>query len=125
MKLVSVFLRLMLRTALLLLPAGVFAQAAPAVAPVQASVPSLYFLDGQPSTQQAINELNRRTIASVNVVKGPDATRIFGEQAGGGVMVVVTKRNVSSEAVAEFNRRYNIQPPLAPTPPNPAPAVKP
>ncbi|WBO83981.1 TonB-dependent receptor plug domain-containing protein [Hymenobacter yonginensis] len=117
MKLLSVSLRLALRTALLVLPAGVFAQAAPAPAPVQASAPSLYFLDGQPSTQQAINELNRRTIASVNVVKGPEATRIFGDGATGGVMVVVTKRNVSSEAVAEFNRRYNIQPPVVPAPP--------
>ncbi|AII52104.1 TonB-dependent receptor plug domain-containing protein [Hymenobacter sp. APR13] len=117
MKLLTVSLRLALRTALLVLPAGVFAQAAPAPAPVQASAPSLYFLDGQPSTQQAINELNRRTIASVNVVKGSEATRIFGEGATGGVMVVVTKRNVSSEAVAEFNRRYNIQPPLVPAPP--------
>ncbi|WBA41023.1 M56 family metallopeptidase [Hymenobacter canadensis] len=79
--------------------------------------PSLYFLDGQPSTQQAINALNRRTIASVNVVKGPDATSVFGVGAADGVMVVVTKRNVSSETVAEFNRRYNIQPPVVPVPP--------
>ncbi|MBC6699908.1 M56 family metallopeptidase [Hymenobacter puniceus] len=90
---------------------------------VSTAKPSLYFLDGQPSTAQAINELNRRTIASVNVVKGPEATRIFGSGATDGVMVVVTKRNVSSEAVAEFNRRYNIQPPLVPAPPTPA--VKP
>jgi hypothetical protein len=124
MKLLSVFLRLVLHTALLVLPVGVFAQAAPAAAPVQGSVPSLYFLDGQPSTAQAINALNRRTIASVNVVKGPDATRIFGAGAAEGVMIVVTKRNVSSEAVAEFNRRYNIQPPVVPAPPaTPAPAT--
>lgn len=92
------------------------AQNAPA-APAQASGPSLYFLDGQPSTQQAINALNRRTIASVNVVKGPDATRIFGAGAVDGVMVVVTKRNVGSEAVAEFNRRYDIRPVETPVPP--------
>lgn len=92
------------------------AQNAPA-APAQASGPSLYFLDGQPSTQQAINALNRRTIASVNVVKGPDATRIFGAEAADGVMIVVTKRNVGSEAVAEFNRRYDIRPVETPTPP--------
>ena len=119
MKLLSVSLRLALRTALLVLPAGVFAQATPAPAPVQASAPSLYFLDGQPSTQQAINALNRRTIASVNVVKGLEATRIFGDGATGGVMVVVTKRNVSSEAVAEFNRRYDIRPVETPAPPAP------
>ena len=94
------------------------AQNTPA-APAQASGPSLYFLDGQPSTQQAINQLNRRTIASVNVVKGPDATRIFGAGAADGVMVVVTKRNVGSEAVAEFNRRYDIRPVETPAPPAP------
>lgn len=94
------------------------AQTAPA-APAQASGPSLYFLDGQPSTQQAINQLNRRTIASVNVVKGPDATRIFGAEAADGVMIVVTKRNIGSEAVAEFNRRYDIRPVETPAPPAP------
>ncbi|WP_426489909.1 hypothetical protein [Hymenobacter sp. 102] len=92
------------------------AQTAP-VAPAQATGPSLYFLDGQPSTQQAINQLNRRTIASVNVVKGPDATRIFGAEAADGVMIVVTKRNVGSEAVAEFNRRYDIRPVETTAPP--------
>ncbi|RSK42627.1 TonB-dependent receptor plug domain-containing protein [Hymenobacter perfusus] len=111
----------------LLLTLGLAAPAAQAqttpAAPVQASGPSLYFLDGQPSTQQAINALNRRTIASVNVVKGPDATRIFGAEATDGVMIVVTKRNVGSEAVAEFNRRYDIRPVEAPVPP--APPVRP
>ncbi|MCA8832482.1 hypothetical protein [Hymenobacter pini] len=92
------------------------AQTAPA-APAQATGPSLYFLDGQPSTQQAINALNRRTIASVNIVKGPDATRIFGAEAADGVMIVVTKRNVGSASVAEFNRRYDIRPVETPTPP--------
>ncbi|AHJ95652.1 TonB-dependent receptor plug domain-containing protein [Hymenobacter swuensis] len=105
----------------LLLLLGIAAPAAQAqnalAAPAQASGPSLYFLDGQPSTQQAINQLNRRTIASVNVVKGPDATRIFGAGAADGVMVVVTKRNVGSEAVAEFNRRYDIRPVETPVPP--------
>ncbi|WP_185817003.1 hypothetical protein [Hymenobacter metallilatus] len=88
-------------------------------APAQGSGPSLYFLDGQPSSQQAINQLNRRTIASVNVVKGPDATRIFGAEAAEGVMIVVTKRNVGSAAVAEFNRRYDIRPVETPAPPTP------
>lgn len=83
---------------------------ATSAAPAQANGPSLYFLDGQPSTQQAINALNRRTIASVNVLKGADAARIFGAEAADGVMIVVTKRNVGSEAVAEFNRRYDIRP---------------
>ncbi|MDU0370637.1 hypothetical protein ACFPAF_09560 [Hymenobacter endophyticus] len=92
------------------------AQATPA-APAQASGPSLYFLDGQPSTQEVINQLNRRTIASVNIVKGPDATRIFGAEAADGVMIVVTKRNVGSGAVAEFNRRYDIRPTETPVPP--------
>ncbi len=92
----------------------------PAVSDVQ---PSLYFLDGQPSDAKTIEALNGRTIASVNVVKGPAAARVFGAGAADGVMMVVTKRNVGSEAVAEFNHRYNIQPVLAPTPP--APPVRP
>ena len=86
------------------------------------AAPSLYFLDGQPTTKKAIDELNRRTIASVNVVKGTEAVRIFGEEATEGVMIVVTKRNVSSAAVAEFNRRYDIRPvetPAVSTPPTP------
>ncbi|GGG38876.1 hypothetical protein [Hymenobacter glacieicola] len=79
--------------------------------------PSLYFLDGQPSDQKTIEQINRRTIASVNVVKGDEARRIFGAEAGEGVMIVVTKRNVGSAAVAEFNRRYDIRPVETPAPP--------
>ncbi|UOQ78994.1 hypothetical protein MUN84_10985 [Hymenobacter sp. 5516J-16] len=82
-----------------------------------ATGPSLYFLDGQPSDQKTIEQLNRRTIASVNVVKGDEARRIFGAEAGEGVMIVVTKRNVGSAAVAEFNRRYDIRPVETPVPP--------
>lgn len=72
--------------------------------------PSLYFLDGERTDKKTIDELNRRTIASVNVVKGSEAVRIFGAEAAQGVMIVVTKRNVSSAGVAEFNRRYDIRP---------------
>ncbi|SDY21782.1 hypothetical protein [Hymenobacter psychrophilus] len=87
-----------------------------------AAAPSLYFLDGQPTAKKNIDDLNRRTIASVHVVKGAEAIRIFGAAAGEGVMVVVTKRNVASAAVAEFNRRYDIRPveaPVVATPPAP------
>lgn len=94
---------------------------APAETRIEAA-PSLYFLDGQPTAKKNIDELNRRTIASVHVVKGAEAVRIFGPAAAEGVMIVVTKRNVASAAVAEFNRRYDIRPvevPVAPTPPAP------
>lgn len=87
-----------------------------------ADAPSLYFLDGQPTNKKTIDELNRRTIASVHVVKGAEAARIFGATAGEGVMIVVTKRNVASAAVADFNRRYDIRPvetPVVPAPPAP------
>ncbi|SET88803.1 hypothetical protein [Hymenobacter actinosclerus] len=87
------------------------------------AAPSLYFLDGQPTDKKTIDVLNRRTIASVHVVKGAEAVRIFGASATEGVMIVVTKRNVASAAVAEFNRRYDIRPvevPVVPTPPDPA-----
>lgn len=123
MRILTFFRSTAFGTSLLLL-LGIAAPAAQAqttpAAPAQASGPSLYFLDGQPSTQEAINQLNRRTIASVNIVKGPDAARIFGAEATDGVMIVVTKRNVGSAAVAEFNRRYDIRPvetPAQPTPP--------
>jgi hypothetical protein len=108
---------LMLAAALLSKPTTALAQTtSSATAATRSAQPSLYFLDGQPSDSKTIEALNGRTIASVNVVKGPDATRIFGAGAAEGVMIVVTKRNVGSEAVAEFNRRYDIQPPLVPAP---------
>ncbi|WP_147320704.1 hypothetical protein [Hymenobacter lapidiphilus] len=89
------------------------------------AAPSLYFLDGQLTNKKTIDELNRRTIASVNVVKGAEAVRIFGDTAGEGVMIVVTKRNVASAGVAEFNRRYDIRPVEVPaTPMPPAPRVQ-
>lgn len=93
------------------------AEPEPAAPARQTDGPSLYFLDGVASDQKTINELNRRTIASVNVVKGEAATRIFGVEAAEGVMIVVTKRNVGSAAVAEFNRRYDIRPTETPATP--------
>ncbi|RPD49419.1 hypothetical protein DNI29_01040 [Hymenobacter sediminis] len=93
------------------------AEQEPAAPARQTDGPSLYFLDGVASDQKTINALNRRTIASVNVVKGEAATRIFGAEAAEGVMIVVTKRNVGSAAVAEFNRRYDIRPVEAPAAP--------
>ncbi|GAB3299284.1 MULTISPECIES: hypothetical protein [Hymenobacter] len=103
----------------LLSSATVSAQTAvPVPATTQHVAPaSLYFLDGLPSDQQTISQLNPRTIASATVIKGEEAIRIFGAGAQDGVVMVLTKRNVRSAAVAEFNRRYDIRPVEAPTPP--------
>lgn len=79
----------------------------------------LYFLDGQPSDRKTIDQLNPRTIASAQVIRGEDATRVYGAPAGEAVTIIITKRNVGSAAVAEFNRRYNIRPVEAPAPPTP------
>ena len=123
----SLLIGAVLATAALSLAGIARAQSQPASAAEThaAAAPSLYFLDGQPADKKTIDELNRRSIASVSVVKGTEAIRVFGEAAREGVMVVVTKRNLHSPDVAAFNRRHDLRPPAAPTAPmSPSPHVQ-
>ncbi|WP_045688228.1 M56 family metallopeptidase [Hymenobacter sp. AT01-02] len=78
---------------------------------------ALYFVDGVPSSEQAMHQLEPSAIASVNVIKGRKFMPGFNEEAfkqdfgsieGKGVMLIITKAGQNSEALKAFNEKYNI-----------------
>ncbi len=73
---------------------GVAAQEAARQYHSQAIAPSdepMYFLDGKEITPAAAREMDVSTIASVEVVKGATATKLYGERANRGVIVITRK----------------------------------
>ncbi|TGE09462.1 M56 family metallopeptidase [Hymenobacter fodinae] len=78
---------------------------------------ALYFVDGVPSSEQAMRQLEPSTIASVNVLKGHKFMPGFNEEAfkqdfgaigEKGVMLIITKAGQDSEVLKAFNTKYNI-----------------
>lgn len=68
---------------------------------------ALYFVDGEKSTKEAVEQLNPDAIASMNVLKDKYAIQQFGEAAAAGAIVITTKANENSAAVNTFNERFN------------------
>ena len=68
---------------------------------------ALYFIDGEKSTKDALNQLSPDAIAAVNVLKGDDARNKFGEAAASGVIIITTKAKQNSPAVKAFNQQYS------------------
>lgn len=78
---------------------------------------ALYFMDGMPSTQAAVRQLNPAALKSMHVLKGrkfmpgfnESAFRQdFGELGSKGVILLVTKQGENAEALRAFTTRYNI-----------------
>ncbi|AHJ95651.1 M56 family metallopeptidase [Hymenobacter swuensis] len=78
---------------------------------------ALYFIDGVPSSQAAIQQLDPAALQSMHVLKGhkfmqgfdQDAFRQdFGEIGEKGIMLLVTKKGENSDALRAFNAKYNI-----------------
>jgi hypothetical protein len=78
---------------------------------------ALYFVDGVPSSEQAMRQLEPSAIASVNVIKGRKFMPGFNEEAfkqdfgaigGKGVVLIITKAGQDSESLKAFNEKYNI-----------------
>lgn len=87
---------------------GARAQAGPPAAQQPALANALYYLDGQPSTQEAFNSLNPASIASIDVVKDPvQISRVFKSTAPG-VVAVTTKANAEAPAVLALAERANL-----------------
>jgi len=68
---------------------------------VSAGTDPLYVIDGIIS--EDYNSLNTSNIASINVLKGPTATAIYGSRASGGVVVITTEQGKSGETRVEAN----------------------
>jgi hypothetical protein len=72
---------------------------------------ALYYLDGQPSTKQAIEQLDQASIANVDVVKEPASIhRIPGlaDSPATSVILLTTKANADAPAVRAFADQANL-----------------
>ena len=56
----------------------------------------LFFIDGKESNTKDVNDLDPNKIASMNVLKGNNATKKYGEKAKNGVMEITTKKDIDS-----------------------------
>ncbi|MBX0291726.1 M56 family metallopeptidase [Hymenobacter sp. HSC-4F20] len=73
-----------------------------------AAAEPLYFLDGQPSTKEAVYALDPKAIESMNVLTGEQGRKAFGEKAADGAILIITKKNKDSAAVQTFIKEHNI-----------------
>jgi uncharacterized protein (TIGR02231 family) len=55
----------------------------------------MYVVDGQPWTAEAMKKIPTSAIASINVIKGDEATSQYGSRAGDGVVVITLKKDLS------------------------------
>lgn len=56
-----------------------------------------------------IADINPADIASVTVLKGPEATALYGSQASSGAIVITTKRNTSTGLHLTYDNSFRIQ----------------
>lgn len=75
---------------------------------------AVYYIDGEETTNEAVEKLDPEAIHSVNVIKDESATKIFGERAAKGVISVTTKKNQNSPEVLQFNQKLSALPPPPP-----------
>ena len=68
--------------------------------------PPIYYVDGQ-LLNGNVNDIDPEDIASVTVVKGDRARRLFNTSGSTGVVVVTTKTNENRADVAAFNAKLN------------------
>lgn len=61
----------------------------------------LYVIDGIPTTDP--NSVDMNNVASINVLKGPNATALYGQRADAGVVVITTKKGNSGLNVEFYN----------------------
>lgn len=78
---------------------------------------AFYFVDGRPSTQAAVRQLDPAALKSMHVLKGrkfmPGFNEAafrqdFGEMGDKGVILLVTRQGENAEALQAFNTKYNI-----------------
>jgi TonB-linked SusC/RagA family outer membrane protein len=56
-----------------------------------------------------IADLNPNDIESVTVLKGPEATALYGSQASSGAIIITTRRPTSSKLAIQYDNNFRIQ----------------
>lgn len=70
----------------------------------------LYIVDGVPAS--GISNINPDDIASISVLKGPNAAALYGSRANNGAIVVTTKRGATEGFNVSVNTSYMMDEPL-------------
>lgn len=61
------------------------------VGSINGNIEPLFVVDGIPTTKDNFTNINPNAIASISVLKGPNATSVYGNRGSNGVIVVTTK----------------------------------
>lgn len=68
---------------------------------------ALYVVDGVPGVN--INDVNMDDVASINVLKGPNATSLYGQRASSGVVIITTlKGDKNKDFKVSFNSSLEV-----------------
>ncbi|MGM0532080.1 MAG: SusC/RagA family TonB-linked outer membrane protein, partial [Bacteroidota bacterium] len=76
-----------------------------------ASNDPLFVVDGIPY-EGDISDINPRNIQSMEVLKGPSATAIYGSRGANGVVLITTKRGGDYETEVTYSGKYGISEPI-------------
>jgi len=69
----------------------------------------LYYIDGKEASIEEVNNLNPDFIESINVLKGDDATKAYGEKGKNGVILIKTKIKTAKRNMQIYDK-VNVEP---------------
>jgi len=69
----------------------------------------LYVVDGVPVNNPNVIDMNN--VQNVNVLKGPNATALYGQRGENGVVIISTKQSAESGISVELNNSFTIEQP--------------
>lgn len=75
---------------------------------INAGSDPLFVIDGFPGVGD-LNSISPNNIESIQVLKGPSATAIYGARGAGGVVLITTKQGHAGESRVNFNASYGLQ----------------
>jgi TonB-linked SusC/RagA family outer membrane protein len=74
----------------------------------QASNDPLYVIDGIPTSNAQLGDINPTDIESMEILKDASATAIYGSRAANGVVLIQTKRGKSGKTTVTYDGYYGI-----------------
>ena len=71
------------------------------------TVPILIVIDGKIASEQQLDELNPNDILNVQVLKGSEATALYGSQGKDGVLIITTKNGIQELETVKTRTNFN------------------
>ncbi|MFP4089420.1 MAG: SusC/RagA family TonB-linked outer membrane protein [Cyclobacteriaceae bacterium] len=72
----------------------------------------LYIIDGVPVESRFLNLINPNDIESMQVLKDPSTSSIYGARASNGVIIITTKKGSAGKATVTFDANFGVQTPV-------------